>query len=46
MTINTNSSAEEVFPFLYCAAFSRFSVISRIAASGLYQTFPSLSTSF
>ena len=24
MTINTNSSAEEVFPFLYCAAFRGF----------------------
>ena len=35
MTINTNSLVEEVFPFLYCAAFSLFSVISRIAASGL-----------
>ena len=32
MTINTNSFAEEVFPFLYKADISRISVIRRLPA--------------
>ena len=43
---STPTRMDELWPIFYLAAFSRFSVIRRIAASGLYQIYSNLSTHF